>query len=175
MKTFKQFIAEMPHLLDKLDKNKLDNSIKFPAGKHISTFKPTGHEIHRKRYFDIDGTPDEGSFTAVNPETNQVDMAIHGTYHGKTLHVHNLMGREGSTIKADDMYAHLANHHNMTIASDTLQSHGGAKVWKKLSERPDVEVHHEFDGKEIPLHRGKDWHKNYKKDYYSNFVVKGKK
>jgi len=183
MKTFKQFIAEMPYLVDykktphqiKTGKMKIPVMFNYENDDHVEK-KPSTANLKKtvsthKGYKII---KDEGGYHALNSKTKRIDMSVWGKEKNKKFTIKSLAGREGSKIKADDMYAHLANRHKLTVHSDIEQSKGASKVWKKLSNRPDVNVGRQ-DQNRIPMvvHKDKDWDKNYGNT--TRFVLKGKK
>lgn len=166
MKSFKEFIMEMPRILKHYDKN--DNKIKVDLvdSKILDTAKKVSetenHDIYRR------GEVKRGNFihyVALNKKTKLPDMLVSGNVEGKKkphLQVANLQGREGSTLKAHDFYDHIIQNHH-PIRSDTMQSVGAMKVWKKIKDNPSVKVKHMgITGRTLKFHP--DFEKNYTAD-----------
>jgi hypothetical protein len=171
VKTFKQFLNEMPKMttLDK-DLNRLShNEVKIHLShkpEHIGT-SDSGHHIVKTHY--REGT----SFNAVDPQTKQIDMKVTGEHGDGNFRVSMLRAREGGTIRAHEFYHHLVTKQGLTLHSDDHHSPGARHTWKKLSEYPDIEVTHYGKGETHPMHKGDDFGKNYGDDK-THFIARKK-
>ena len=136
------------------------NPTDFPEkyGKLVS--KRGHHEIYRKTY-DDEWQGKTTKYTAFNTKHRIADIQVGGSQTGKHFTVSYLKGREGSEIRAHELYHHLTTRHGMVLHSDDTQSEGGMKVRKNMSEKPGLKMKHTFAGKELPLHKDADWKKNY--------------
>ena len=167
MKRFKSFLlTEMPQLMfDTLyrgrvgDEARLDNHIGEKDRKISSLKNYTIHSDSPKKNIG------NATIYAKHKDTGKVHMHVDlCNGHACSLHAH-----KDSEIKAHEFYHHLVTHHGIKLKSDTNQSVGAMKTWKKLSEYPDVKVtHQKFDStfidsktksKTLPLK--KDFKKNY--------------
>jgi hypothetical protein len=162
MKNLKEFLLEMPlRLLNySEEEGRLHKTKKWFLGKKISTHPKTGHDIYMKGKVWF-------TYRAVHPKTKKIEMEVQGYKNRGHFQISTLAGVEGSTIKAHQLYHHLIHHHGVTLRSSNIQSGGGAKTWKSLSQYPDIEMTHEqptsFFRKppNLPIHHDKEWDKNY--------------
>jgi hypothetical protein len=165
--TFSQFLTEMPALLKDYDKssnrmypNPTDDPDKY--GRVIS--RHGHHEIRRNTYHDDWEGGQVTKYTAFNTKHRVADIQVAGVKQGKHFTVSRLKGREGTEIKAHELYHHLTTKHGIVLHSDSTQSVGGLKVWKEMSKKPGLKMKHTFNDKELPLHKDADWDKNYRPD-----------
>lgn len=187
MKTFKQFLYEMPHdndmsaskssliygIVVKKPKAKAyigdpyydTNDKKIYYQKISST--PT-HDFYRKVYHNKRSSKSRGAvFMAVDKKTKRANMEVSGDLHGnknKKFTVDILSSYRNNTLKAHEFYHHLlhAGHVNELI-SDTSHSPGARKVWKRLSKMPNIKmgaVKKEIKGRKI----------TFKKDLYNKRI-----
>jgi hypothetical protein len=106
-------------------------------GKKIGEIK--GHDIY------LMGGKGVTIIRAFNQKTNLIDMFVDGIMtenpdNSRTFQIDKLSGREGTSLKAHELYHYLINHHNV-ILNTSSQSLGGYKVWQKLSRKRDINVH----------------------------------
>ena len=67
---------------------------------------------------------------AIHHENKMVGFKIGGLYsNGKP------------SIRTSDVYKHLMKHHNLSLVSDSQQTHAGSKVWERLRKDPEVQTH----------------------------------
>jgi GNAT superfamily N-acetyltransferase len=73
--------------------------------------------------------------------------------------VEGVNGRKGTLIKADELYHWIITTYGATLVSDAYQSPGGARIWERLSKRPDIVITVRDDaGSETSLQRNWDDH-----------------
>ena len=166
MISFKQFLNEMPLRIS--DHTKDDNQIGPSDHKELHpAFKgsPNYKKISSIKGLDIWHDRPNGRFNVVDKEGN-TKMALDGAFDReegrKHFSINDLRGHPSSPVKAHEFYHHLITQHGIILHGSSEQSDGGMKVWKKLSENPDIHVSHlDAHNEEIPLHRGDDFEKNY--------------
>lgn len=184
MKTFKQFITEMPSITTGYakDKNQLKDheTIPYQNSKPVSTTE-TGHVVQHRN---TPGTTTH-HLDAYDPKSDTVHVRVLGQRIGNAIQVLSLKGSPSSTLRAPAFYHHIVHHTLDKIGVDELhsselQSQGGAKTWKKLSQMPDITVERRTASKrafgkdkKVKLHTGDNWHKNYADDQ-SYFVARKK-
>lgn len=160
---YKRFLREMPELIDVDKKVRHVDPVEAGPGTGIKRKKTkynNEYEVHHDR---LSGTSMVG-YSLVHKPTGKTHIKLTGGQSEGTnkLGVKNLVGHSDSKVKAHEFYHHLITKHGLEISSDDEQSVGGAKVWKKLSEYPDIHTtHHHYNGHEIPLHKGDNWFRNY--------------
>ena len=163
MKTFRQFITEMPVIQPDYNKEKyaLNDPVPSHRDEHTKEISTTssGHIItHRNVPGEVSHT-----FEAINPKTGLTQMKMSANKIGGILQEFKLAGRAGSDIKAHEFYHHLITHHNMELNSSEMHS----KVWEKLSSMPGVTMTRKKYGqglrpdKKTKMHTGDNWKKNY--------------
>jgi hypothetical protein len=178
MKTFTQFITEVRLFTQDKKVSNPDHSsvhhVKYDDPTRISWYHdhrdtgvslrhaeyqstmPSGHHLYTQSEISPSSiAPSEQKHYAFNPKTKQVDMQVDGLvkHHAngsRTFRVGELSGREGSSIKAHDLYHHLITKHDHILRTD-MHSVGGMKVWKKLSQKPDINVHGWNHFKDAPV------------------------
>ena len=169
MKTFLQFISEMPLRIDSQstkDDGIDNNTIKNYYKQRRSLFKSRGD-------YDADyehkTLPEDKSISRpevhvlVHKKTGVPHMHVElsSTEHGQQ--VQSLRSHVDNKVKAHHFYQHLINNHGVTLRSDDAQSDGGAKVWQRLHQSGEVNMRHiDEKGKDMPIHTD-DWFKNYHK------------
>ena len=162
-------IMEAPEMLkgyDQEDNRLKDDKAHYNTSKSPLSTTSSGHQIYK-----VNG--ESNHYFAHNPHTGLPDIWVSGKEKGKEFHEIALAGRKGSTIKAHEFYAHLIKQHGMVFHSSDQHSRGGANVWKKLANDPDI--HMERIGrkfgfeKKLPIHKGDDWDKNYADQHGSYF------
>lgn len=127
--------------------------------KHVSSAH--GHDIYKKETesggYKMKYLKDKVKFTSYAAVKDgkpkiAVKMSNHET-DGK-MKITGLQATKDNTLKAHDFYHHLITHHGETIHSDSEQSEGAKKVWKRLMRKPGVKFHvHDWsNGKTKPLH-----------------------
>ena len=157
MLSFKQFLYEMPELIDpkNYDKehNKLDNK-SFNPNLKVDKFighTDTGHHLMKRSNYFYALNPNHNKN---NPTKDDVDMMVnvhenpHGFHQIDTLH-----GRSGSELKAHNFYASIIRH-GYKLESSATHSIGGMKTWRALSKYKDIKItHHNDDNSERQLHK----------------------
>ena len=140
MKTFKSFILEMGQLLQHYDER--HPSVTTDKGKKLESFgnlhsKIGDHEVRMKQ--DKKGLTRQ--FSVVDPKTKkaQIHLDTDSFGDGKNLTVSKVSGRQGSMVKAHELYHHLITNHGVNLMAHS-QSPGGFKVWQKLHKMPGVEI-----------------------------------
>lgn len=172
-RSLRQILTEMPMLDTDHPKEYIsDTSQKFELArlrgrKPISRTK-SGHDVYR-----LSNQFGEREYMAVDPQTMRVHMKSAGFSYPDHYDEGGLLKSPDSTIKAHEFYHHIIQNHENEIRSDTVHSKGGAKVWQKISELPDVNVGHiDDDERPLPLHRGANWSKNYDDDSESRITAR---
>jgi len=149
MKTFSQFLLEMPllvHGVRKSDYGSVTNDShehdmlhsNGPLAKKISTL---GNYHIYKSFVKQGDTKNYSGFRAIHKKTGDVHMEVSGFGQGKKFEVDHLMGHPDREIGAHDLYRHLVNNgHVNELHSDATISKGAAAVYKKLHAHPDLHV-----------------------------------
>jgi len=181
MKSFKQFIREMPQLYD-------PNSEDETEAKQNHERKPeAGPKTKEENHGSIgDGHTLYSHSASYNGAKPHSYFATHPNHGGMTVRGltskdnHFAIGYvsrdENSALGGDNFYKSIlkAGKHD-GIESDEGLTHGGASIWHRLTHRHnDVEVtrHDATTGKQVKMYDGKDWHKNF--DDNSNTVFRAK-
>lgn len=144
IKSFKNFLYETPYHDEELDGNvdkdipRRENGGKIKE-KNIISVMPSGHKITKEKLFSNIGA-DRYRYTAFGQD-DYPDIHVDGIHDGNKFFVGDLQKYTGSTLKAHDFYHHLITNHDIHLHSDTTQSYGGKAVWKKLYNKPDIEMH----------------------------------
>lgn len=173
MKSFKEYISEMPALYtsgiysgrvgDEFDLNahaRHGNAVRLTSLKNYN-INSTGPDVKNETIF------------AQHKKTGKVHMHI--DFAGG--HVVGLHAHKDSEVKAHEVYHHLITNYGMDIKSDTNQSPGAMKVWKKLKSYPDIKItHHKDDfksGKRIKMkNKFEDNYGSQNRDTYFKAVKK---
>lgn len=155
MISFKTFLIEAPHSNEMEINNKLADYLtrvrKLPKAKAYIPISGANnqkvsstdtHDIYRNH--DKENKVVNTHFYAVNKKTNKVDMYVSGLMQGnrkKKFQVSMLKASKKGEIRAHDFYHHLihAGHINSLISDDS-QSEGAQKVWKRLSQSPNIKM-----------------------------------
>jgi len=161
MLSFKQFITEMPRLLQTYNKDRNRIHYSFTdKGNHLATLD-SGHEIYKKK------VPLGYIFTAHDPSSNTDHIRVlvdeNKTYH----QVEGLEGHPESTIKAHQFYHALLKHGAIKeLRSSVLHSIGGKKTWERLSKYPDINIKHavNISGEKLVMKKGKSFDQNYQNE-----------
>jgi hypothetical protein len=139
MKSFAQFLIEMPWINPDIESDKLDSRHEPGTdSKNRTTISKmsSGHIVKIKYH---PGDEMHETYTAHGPD-DAIHMEVGGHNHDDKFHVTNLNAYKGSTIQAHELYHHLITHHGIHLHSDYEQSEGGMKVWKKLHKMPDIHM-----------------------------------
>jgi len=188
MKSFKQFIAEMPELNANIDKSTLDDHPHPKSGgpyAHDEYHGPAGeYDFYSRRYASDEVSPQETKphTYMLTHDHDDEDTPTHMIARGGTtrkghFRINSVAKHPDCSYGADHFYKTILHHgeHN-TIESDSQHSVGGASIWHRLvHDHSDVEVtRHDKDGKKIKLHTGDDWDKNFEDEHAldSRFRVK---
>ena len=169
MKTYKEFLYEMPLRLDNrpdkddgVEKNTIGNYYK----SRKSLFK--SHGDYNSEY-EHKSLPEDKKIgrpevhVLVHKKTGVPHLHVELTSTRRSMQSQTLRSHVDNTARAHDFYAHLVNHHGITLRSDEAQTDGGAKVWEKLHRSGNVTVRHvDENDKDLPIHTD-DWYKNYNK------------
>lgn len=94
-------------------------------------------------------------YTARHKQTGEAHLIVQGLERNNVLHIRSTAGSNESSIKAYEMYHHLIKQ-GVTLASDSKQSEGGRRIWQKLSQARDVNVHGWYKGKPVNVKIGSD-------------------
>lgn len=171
MKTFKQFIIEMPalvHTIPKIgirDESDLNQTIKksnfrMMNNKKISRFD-NKHDIYHSRPQGNDyHSRSAGSYLVVDRKSKRIKATISGKHSFGEFHIDWAVKHSSSDFKMTDVYHHLVTNHTPLVSS-VEHSPGSYKNWKKLSEMPGIHVSSEVNGESSAAFHGDDWHKNY--------------
>lgn len=168
MLKFKQFIYEMP-TLDAHHVQELEDGDIKPPGKfdrEDSVGDTEEHEIVARSWKDPEERFPAHHYLAVNNKTDRFDMSTRG---GTTEDDHFITNEtkkhSEATISAPEFYKAIlrSDHAPKGLQSGGSQSYGGRSIWERLHKDPEVTVtHHDAEtGKEIKLHTGDDFNKNY--------------
>lgn len=180
MKSFKQFIQEMPTLLKKYDKKtyQIPDHVAHSLHKDFK-YSPNYKQIGTHGDYQIWGDKSNGRFTAIHAGTGHAHMYLDGAFEGEKpneFHINELQGHPDSGIRAHELYHHLVTKHGIELHSSDEMSQGGSKTWKRLaSNYPDVEVKHvddERQEKAIPS-KWDSYHSDTAK--YTHFVARKKR
>lgn len=138
---------------------------KTPSGHHVYLRKPQSsqHAI---------------SFMAIHPKTKEVHAQIFGSLEGQHLNITWAEKNHQAPFKMGDFSKTLLNN-GYTLESSDEHSKGSVDHWRDLANDPDIEVirHNTFSHatpRQLELHRGGDWMKNYD-DPHSTFIARKKK
>ena len=176
MKSFKQFILEMPHILRNVpnianrDESDLNQTLRQKGieTKRISSLK-TGYSLHT-------GSAGSGSrgFFVLHNKSKRIKAEILGSEPSPgRFRVHWTARHSSSEIPMTHVYKHLITKHGYEIESDKELSHGSIKTYQKLDQDPELKVtRHDEEGNEIEMHHGDDFHKNFYYGDNSRFRVK---
>ena len=178
MKSFKQFIKEMPERL-----NDIGDSEEYMKSSHKAPRAPGPYDYDEEHGEIEDGhTMNSRTFKSKNDEEPDSESLPHtywashpdhegikasGSTTGKnrdTFKVNHVSKDPESSVSGSDFYAHILDTGlHKFIESDNKQTAGGESIWHRLShDYNDVHVtRHDKDGNEIPLHRGENWNKNF--------------
>lgn len=186
MLTFKQFIAEAPISVEAdPDEMMLDDEDTKKPGKYDREERVGGidnYNIHA-RSWKSEGSDERHpphQYMAVHDDSDLHHMVSRGGTTSDNYFIANETKKHPeSEISAPDFY-HSILHARLHsgIQSGEEQTEGGKSIWRRLhSEHPDVEVtHHDAEtGKQIKLHTGNDWDKNYDQKKETYFRAKLKK
>lgn len=130
--------------------------------KHMQT-----HEFDEKEPMPKTEARD-AKFLAIDRKTKKTHMYVRGYYtpSSKKFEINMLKGHPESTIKAHDFYHHLLlAGHVKDLHSDSTQSAGGRKVWKRLSHLPHVKLHTSDTKKPIKNDQDLDSHYTHDNDF----------
>jgi len=168
MKTFREFLCEMPKLIHSVSLDSMKGDVKLKnafGGDKLSKLPhkmPSGYLIyHRKPPHDRYA----GAFVAVHPKTKVLHAEMFGSFEGGS-HPHRFRiswaaKHKDAPFKMAEMSHTLITKQGIELQSDNEQSPGSAHHWKALSEMPGIHMSRLLYGEEVPLHKGKDWYKNY--------------
>lgn len=171
MKTFKQFLKEMPALIHHVpkpehrDESDLNHTIKksnfrMMNNEKISKFddkhdsyhsRPPGNDYHSRS---------SGAYLVVERKTKRIKATISGKHQFGDFRIDWAAKHSSSQFNMTDVYHHLVMNHTPLVSS-VEHSPGSYKNWKKLSERPGVHVSVQINGEGASASLGDDWHKNY--------------
>lgn len=136
MKTFKQYLYEMPMMND-VGKEQLapyEPDMETKKGmRKISDLK--GHDI--KKF-------DEKKCTlySAHDKEGKVRLQVYGPRgeNDKDFFVSQLNGYGNDKIKAHELYHHLVTKHGLKIHSGTTHSIGAKKTWEELHRNKDIKM-----------------------------------
>jgi LysM repeat protein len=127
---------------------------------HSKAFSTKTHDVYWKRHpYSGDKDVLRGTYIAINKSNGKADIKVEGILskhsNGKTqtFKASDLESREGSPLKAHDFYSHIMSKphdgRGTIIQSDNVQTLGGEKTWKRLSNKRSVAVHSWDDTKDV--------------------------
>lgn len=154
MKTFNEYINEVEtradigkneHLGHKYDLNRNPESLLRNTGgriKHISTMKNGAKVYHEKL------SSDEHAYHVTHPKTGKTTIRLNTVKSGKAHQIQTVAATKDNPTKVHHFYHHLLHHHKYILTTNA-QSHGGHKVWQKLSKMKGVNTHGWYQGKAV--------------------------
>lgn len=156
MLSYKQFVNALNEveMIDLPRRHKFGHSYDLGGRAPLYNEKKIGetptHTLHS-------ASSGKGSVTYIAREkkTGRAHVMVDGTEKNNVLHIHTVAAHGKSTMKAHDFYHHLLKH-GKTLVSDSMQSHGGAHVWRKLAAKHGVNVHGWHRGKPVNVYPHKD-------------------
>jgi len=175
MKTFKQFISEMPRSVHTdpgdIESKMLDDDDTRTPGKYDRdeiVGEHGNYNIHARSWKSEDSSEKHPPHTYI---AQHDDTDIHhmksrgGTTKDNYFIANDTKKHLESEMSAPDFYHEIIHAKvHAGIQSGEEQTEGGKSIWQRLHKNyPDVHVtHHDAEtGKEIKLHTGDDWDKNY--------------
>ena len=173
MKSFKQFITEIytdnavsvESKFKKMDNNHIAKNYDLHHTSKMGEYD-VSHATHKK-----DKTH---ALTFIHHNGEHVGT-ISGTTHsdgkkGFTVHKSSIAKEHQGKSLMTKTYAHLATQHNHEIHSDTVQSHAGHNIWKKLHQTPGVKVTAHMKNNKISEPAFHNLHHDYSKSEYNKNV-----
>lgn len=175
MKTFKQFLLEMPVIYTHISKNTFDYTQPFPAGKYHNgpragtEIKLTSKELRDKGYR-LFHTHDEGhnyhdAYHVFHGPTKQIHFRVQGYREGKEF-TDALVQKHPTAdvgINMGHVYRMLLDH-NKKVITDNVHSKGmRVSMERHVISNPELAVHAHHDGNDV----GKVTQHNID-DYYVN-------
>lgn len=165
MKTFKEFLFEMPLRLhsglSKKDDGKENTIIRDFYRSKKAQYKSLGdyNDQYEHKYRPArEGVPEIHTLIDKKSGDPHLHVEMGDTEHGKQIT--SLHGHVDNKVGAHHFYRHLIHKHGFRLRSDEAQTIGGSKVWQKLHAMPDVKVSHiDENGNKLKLHTD-DWDKN---------------
>lgn len=194
MKSFKEFIIEMPesgvHAYE-LDDDEIKPPGKFDHEEDIgslnSLISTSWRSIGTRNNYNLLSRswklPHEKKVTSRPHHFMAVtdDDHVHFSTRGGNTKDGYFISNEtrkhpDADITAPDFYKAILHSEKAPkgIQSGHSHSEGGSSIWKRLSNDPELHVthHRKADGKEIKLHKGDDWEKNYDQEEPTYFRAK---
>lgn len=180
MITFKQYLYEMPsHSLNGPDY--LEDFPARAAGRYDrEEYGKNMHGPYTMKLHSANFSPERRS----KPHAYMAEHdngEIHFVSRGGTTADNHFIANEtrkhsDAEINAPEFYKEILHQgHHDGIQSGTSQTDGGASIWHRLAHEHDdvVVTHHEYPSlKQIPLHKGDDWDKNFNEDKPSVFRMR---
>ena len=164
MKTFSQFLYEMPTL--NTDWKQSDDESRHSALRAAKRLWPDTkkvgetehHEIHQATH---EGWKDQRAYFAIHKNTGRLDAVVSGPHdhETKTQDTDSLTTHPKSGINSHSFYHALIHKVGLTLRSSDNQNEGSSKTWQRLSKMK--RVHVSLDSKR-KVHR-KNWNKNFGK------------
>jgi len=122
---------------NKIDKSKINLSTPHTNyGKKIGSYK--NHDIYRKDVKYPNGTT--ATFLAVRDDDVKLMIRSEVISIPNVIRVKSLESKTDNVLKAFELYHYLITDHGYQIISDSVQSVGGKKVWKKLMTYQDIKI-----------------------------------
>ncbi len=182
MKSFKQYLEEMPNLISSVppikdrDESDLNMTLEQKLGvNYKKARKISTHNNHHIYKYSSDH--DSTMYFAVHPETKRIKAQLVGGQSGNTFDVRWAGKHSSYEGKVRDLYKHFAKEHQLTLRSDLEHSPGTMATYKSISDDPEFEIKRISisSGKELQLHTGDNFSKNYsRKEPESRFIVRYK-
>lgn len=187
MKTFKQFLLEMPISVSTIDHGDIESQMlddedtkkpgKFERNEIVGRIN--NYNIHARSFKSQESNKKfpPHTYIAKHDDTNIDHMKVRGGTTKDNYFIANETKKHPeSEISAPEFYhsiLHTGIHKG--IQSGEEHTEGGKSIWKRLHhEHPDIEVthHNAKTGKQIKLHTGDDWDKNYDQPNETYFRAK---
>ena len=149
MKSFKQFIAEMPSLVygitrDTFDPEQIDHPDNNPMDPSTKN-KKHWRKVHSTSTHDVwVQTPPKkkARIAAVNRKTKKTDVHVNGFMSDNNeFHETEARSRKGNKMKIPELYSHALEHGGIdSIQSDYKQTPGMKKSWERLAKNRKISI-----------------------------------
>ena len=178
IKSFKQFLKEMPGKTDTGPDYLDDTPVREP-----SKYEDLNYSGHSFGNYNLKTKKSKSGTKPFEYQAEHDNGEVHFVTRGGTTEDNHFIANEtrkhtNSEINAPTFYKEILKHgEHAGIQSGKDHTSDGEHIWYRMAHNhPDVEIthHRTSDMKQIPLHKGEDWSKNYNENEPSVFRMKFK-